>query len=293
MSNLRYAFFPGCVSRGACKELYDATTIIAPLLGIELVELKTASCCGAGVIQEREPVLGDTINARNLALAEQLHLPLLTHCSTCQGVLTKANQKLTSDMTYLDQINSMLKHDGQKYNGTTAVKHLLWILVQDYGLENLKAKVKKPLKNLKCASFYGCYLLRPSQTMTFDDPRHPTSMERVFETLGATPVYYEGRTKCCGFPITMMNKEASLRMAGQQILDAKQHGADCIVTPCPLCHLNLDSRQPEAAGVIKQKLDMPILHLSQLIALALGVDSKTLKMQRHIVDTMSVIKKIS
>lgn len=292
MTEHKYAFFSGCVSRGACRELYDSTKIIAPLLGIELVELKSASCCGAGVIQEREPILGDTLNARNLALAEQLKLPMLTQCSTCQGVLTQANQKLSEDKTYLDQINKVLEHDGQKYLGTTSVKHLLWVLVQDYGLEKLKAKIKKPLLGLKCASFYGCYLLRPSTSMTFDDPHHPTSMERLFEILGGTPVYYEGRTKCCGFPISMMNQEASLRMAGQQILDAKNNGADCIVTPCPLCHLNLDSRQPEVERVIKQKLDMPILHLSQLIGLALGVDWRELKMQRHIMNTESVIQKL-
>src|SRR3989338_367749 len=289
---LKYAFFPGCVSKGACRELYDSTRIIAELLGIELVELEKASCCGAGVIQELQPKGGDALNARSLAMASQLGLPLLTQCSTCQGVFSQVQHRLKSNPDYLKEINNVLQHQGYSYNGKTDIKHLLWVLVNDYGLENVQKKIKYSLKGTKLAAFYGCYLLRPSSVMQFEkDPVHPTSMENIFTMLGAEPVMYDGRTKCCGFPISIMDKEASFRMAGANLLEAKKLGADAMVTPCPLCHLNLDARQPEVASFLKEKIDMPVLHLSQLVGLALGVEPKKLKLDKHIVDTSSFLKK--
>lgn len=292
MKPLKFAYFPGCVSKGACKELYDSTAIVAKLLGIELVELKNASCCGAGVIDERNSKLSDSLNARNLALAEQLGLPMLTHCSTCQGVFSKANQKLKADESYRAEINNVISHEGYTYNGTIEVRHLLWVLVEDIGVEGLRKRVVRPLKGLKLAAFYGCYLLRPSTTMKFENPHYPTSMEDIFSALGAEPIFYPGRLKCCGFPISMMNREASFRMAGGNLLEAKGLGADAMVTPCPLCHLNLDSRQPEVSSFLKQKIDLPVLHLSQLVALALGVTPKELKMERHIIDTSELLRRV-
>lgn len=289
--NLRYAYFPGCVSRGACRELYTSTALIARELGIELVEMKNASCCGAGVISETEPKLADALNVRTFAIAEQMKLPILTQCSTCQGVLSMAKHK-AQDSKYRDEMNSLIGHDGYKYSGGVDVKHLLWVLVKDYGLEALSQKVKRPLRGLKLASFYGCYLLRPSKVMSFDDPDNPTSLESVFVALGAEPILYSGRTKCCGFPISMVNKKASLKMAGVNIKEAKVAGAHAMVTPCPLCHLNLDSRQPEVSSAIGENLAMPVLHLSQLIGLALGLSPKDLQMEKHIVRTDEFVKRI-
>jgi len=291
MKRLKFAFFPGCVSKGACRELHDSTTVVAKLLGIELVELKDASCCGAGVIEERSPKLMDSLNARNLAMAESLKLPMLTQCSTCQGVLSKARQKL-ADKDYRAEINNIIGHEGHSYGGTTDVRHLLWVLAEEVGVEELKKRVVRPLKGIKLAAFYGCYLLRPSSTMKFENPNDPSSMEDIFRALGAEPVIYPGRLKCCGFPVAMMNKESSFRMAGNNLLEAKGMGSDAIVTPCPLCHLNLDSRQPEVAGFLKKEIGLPILHLSQLVALALGANPKELRLDKHIVSTRPFLRKL-
>lgn len=290
--SFKYAFWPGCVSKGACRELYDSTKIIAEKLGIELIEMETASCTGAGVISEREPKTGYAINARNLAIAEKMGLPMLTQCSTCQGVLSRANHDFQTKPGILDEANKAIKSEGYSYSGKHEVKHFLWMLITDYGLDRLKKKVVRPLTGLKIAPFYGCYLLRPSIALGFEDASNPKSMEDVILALGAEPIDYSGKTKCCGFPISMMNNDASLRMAGLHLLDAKHNGANVMVTPCPLCHLNLDSRQPDIARHIKEKIDLPVLHLSQLIALALGVDPKELKLKTHIVDTTPVLEAI-
>lgn len=288
---LKYAYYPGCVAKGACKELHASTTAIAKALGIELVELHKASCCGSGTFKETDELMEDTVNARNIALAEELNLPVMTQCSTCQGVLGRVNDKLKfTNPERREQVNQFLETEGHHFQGSTEILHLLWILLRDYGLERLQEKVKRSLTNLKCAAFYGCYLLRAQTVTRFDDPYKPESLENVFRTLGATPIYYAGRVQCCGWPISSYATNASFSMAGQHLSDAIDSGADCIVTPCPLCHLNLDSRQPEVERVIGRKLGIPILHLPQLIGLALGIDPITLGLDRHIVSTAPVLK---
>ena len=290
---LKYAYYSGCVAKGACKELDTSTKAIAQALGLELVELTKATCCGSGTFKETDELMEDVVNARNISLAEELNLTVMTQCSTCQGVLGRVNDKLqNSDPTRKNEVNALLNTQGHNFQGSTEVLHLLWILIRDYGLENLAAKVTRSLANLKCASFYGCYLLR-SQTVTrFDDPFKPESLENIFRAVGATPVYYEGRVQCCGWPISSYAPKESFAMAGRHLTAAIAAGADCIVTPCPLCHLNLDSRQPEVANAIGQKLGIPILHLPQLIGLAIGLDPKALGLDRHVVSTSSILKKI-
>ncbi|WP_069790725.1 CoB--CoM heterodisulfide reductase iron-sulfur subunit B family protein [Cyanobacterium sp. IPPAS B-1200] len=295
---LRYAYFPGCVAQGACRELDTSTKAISEALGIELIELKKASCCGSGTFKEDSQLLEDSVNARNIALAESLNLPMLTHCSTCQGVIGHVDERLKdakeNNPAYFEEVNGFLaKENCSPYQGTTEVKHILWALISDYGLEALQEKVTKSLKGLKCAAFYGCYLLRVQKNLPFDNPFNPQSMENVFRTLGATPVYYDGRIKCCGWPLSSYATEKSFKMAGNNLLDAMDKGADCIVTPCPLCHLNLDSRQPEVAKVVGQKLDIPVLHLPQLIGLALGIPPKKLGLNNHVVSTKKVLEIIN
>ena len=294
---LKYAYYPGCVAQGACRELYISTQSLTQALGIELVELKKASCCGSGTFKEDSQLLEDTVNARNIALAESLNLPLLTHCSTCQGVLGHVDERLkecqSTNPDYLNKVNGLLQKEGcSPYRGSTEVKHLLYALVADYGLEEITQRVTKKLSGLKCAAFYGCYLLRAQKSMPYDDPFAPEAMENVFRAVGATPVYYRGRTQCCGWPLSSYATTESFQMAGNHIQEALANGADCIVTPCPLCHLNLDSRQPEVEKVIGQKLGLPILHLPQLIALALGVSPKELGLDRHIVSTKPILEKL-
>ena len=298
ITHLKYAYFPGCVAQGACRELYLSTAQLTQALGIELIELKKAACCGSGTYKEDSQLLEDTVNARNIALAEQLKLPLLTHCSTCQGVIGHVDERLKDyqnrDSDYVEQVNSLLTQQGcSPYQGTTEVKHLLWALVGDYGLEALQAKVVRQLKGLKCAAFYGCYLLRAQKHLPFDDPFHPESLESVFRTLGATPVYYSGRTQCCGWPLSSYATTQSFQMAGKHLQAAIDAGADCLVTPCPLCHLNLDSRQPEVEKVIGRSLNLPVLHLPQLVCLALGIPPEKLGLDSHVVSTQSVLNKLT
>ncbi|MDX2254955.1 MAG: CoB--CoM heterodisulfide reductase iron-sulfur subunit B family protein [Pseudanabaenaceae cyanobacterium bins.39] len=290
--SLKYAYYSGCVAKGACKELHISTTAIAKELGIELVELLKASCCGSGTFKETNELMEDVINARNVALAEEMGLTLMTQCSTCQGVIGRVNDKLKGKPERKQEVNQILETQGYNFQGSTEVLHLLWILIRDYGLDNLATRVKRSLANLNCAAFYGCYLLRAQTEHRFDDPFQPESLETIFRTLGATPIYYDGRAQCCGWPISSYAPKESFSMAGRHLTAAIAAGADCIVTPCPLCHLNLDSRQPEVEQVIGSKLGIPILHLPQLIGLAIGLAPEDLGLDRHVVSTRSVLQKL-
>jgi len=282
---LKYAFFPGCVSRGGCPELYPATKLICQKLGIELQEMPAASCTGAGVLQEKNELLGDTLNARTFAMAEALDLPILTICSTCQGVMSQANHRL-KDPEYLAKVNGFLADEGLEYKGNARPKHLLWVLIEDIGLDKVLELVTRPLAGTRMAPFYGCYIVRPTDALEFEEnPGRQNALEQIIETIGATVVDFEGKTRCCGFPILTINERNSMAMVGKHTSEAKDLGADAMITPCPLCHLNLDSFQPKAAAQAGRPIGMPILHMPQAIGLAMGLSPNDMGLKRHIVST--------
>ena len=288
---MKVAYWPGCVSRGFTPELHGAMEKVAPLLDLELIELDRASCCGAGVIAEHSQELADTLNARTFALAEQTGEALMMNiCSTCQGSMSECQERLDANGEYRTAINDNLREEGLKYDRAVTNKNLAWVLVEEIGLDELRSRVKRPLAGLKVGPFYGCYIVRPRERLGIDEerPRH-TYLHQIIEALGGTVIDYAGVYKCCGFPIITMNKEASLKQAGRHLGDAVDADADCLVTPCPLCHLNLDLQQPLAEKVVGRELNLPVLHLPQLLGLALGLEPKELGLQRHVVKPTSVI----
>jgi succinate dehydrogenase / fumarate reductase, cytochrome b subunit len=292
---MRVAYWPGCVSRGFTPELHGSMAKVAPLLDLELVELDRACCTGAGVIAEHNQELADSLNARTFALAQQTGADLMMNiCSTCQGAQSECQQRLDANSEYRSHINENLADEGLSYeSGPTrrlTNKNLLWLLVEEIGLDTLKAKVRRPLSGLKVGPFYGCYIVRPQDRVGVTEERpRDRYMQMLIEALGGTVIDYAGVYKCCGFPIITMNMEASLTMAGRHLGDAIDADADCLVVPCPLCHLNLDLQQPLAARQVGRELGLPVLHLPQLVGLALGLEPKDLGMSKHVVRPTSVI----
>jgi succinate dehydrogenase / fumarate reductase cytochrome b subunit len=289
---MRVAYWPGCVSRGFTPELHGSMAKVAPLLDIELIELDRACCTGAGVIAEHNPELADTLNARTFALAQQVEGAdlMMNICSTCQGAQSECQERLDASAEYRARINETLAGEGLSYEQGITNKNFLWLLVEEIGLERLRSLVVRPLHNLRVGPFYGCYIVRPRERLGID-PEHPRDhyLHKVIETLGGTVIEYAGMRKCCGFPIITMRKDVSLKQAGRHLGDATDAEADCLVTPCPLCHLNLDLQQPLAAAAVGRELEMPVLHLPQLVGLALGLEPHELGMNRHVVRPTSVI----
>ena len=291
---MKLAYWPGCVSRGFTPELHGSMAKVAPLLDIELVPLDRASCCGAGVIAEHNQELADTLNARTFAMAQGVEgaAGMMNICSTCQGAQSECQERLDADGDYRATVNSTLAAENLSYekSGDWWNKNFLWLLVEEIGLDKLRSKVVRPLEGLRIAPFYGCYIVRPTKRLGYaDHPERDQYLEYVIDALGAEPVEYAGARKCCGFPVITMNRTTSLRQAGRHLADAIDAGADCLVTPCPLCHLNLDLQQPAAAKFVERDLDVPVLHLPQMVGLALGLEPKQLGLGKHVVKPTSVI----
>lgn len=241
---------------------------------------------------EANPDMALALNARTFAQAEALGLDVMTICGTCQGVMSAANRRLKTEAGTLGRMNAFLEPEGLVYHGHVQVKHLLWIVVRDIGLARLGALVSVPLQGFHVAPFYGCYILRPSWDLGFDDPENPQSLERVITAVGGEPVAYAGRTKCCGFPIILEKETIAVAMAGMHMNEAKEQGADVMVTPCPLCHMSLDIYQERAGLAVNAKLNLPILHVPQLLGLAMGIPAKDLGLSHHVISVESILAKL-
>jgi len=294
---VKLAYWPGCVSRGFTPELHGSVEKVAPLLDLELVELDRANCCGAGVIAEHNQELVDTLNARTFAMAQSVDgaAGMMNICSTCQGAQSECQERLDASGDYRRHINTHLKGEGLAYERDADWwnKNLLWLLVEEIGLDALRERVVRPLDGLRIAPFYGCYIVRPTKRLGYaDHPERDLYLDQLIAALGAEPVQYAGARKCCGFPVITMNRTTSLRQAGRHLADAIDAGADCLVTPCPLCHLNLDMQQPAAAKFVERDLDVPVLHLPQMVGLALGLEPKELGMGKHVVSTKPVVRRL-
>jgi succinate dehydrogenase / fumarate reductase cytochrome b subunit len=280
-----FSYYPGCVATFSSKELDVSTRRLTDMLDVELVDMPDATCCGAGDIQEIKPKLYLRLNARILAIAERDgQESILTICNVCTLNLRSANFALRENPELLDEVNFDLEKTGYHYSGNVEVTHLLWFLSGEVGSQLLRERVTGSLNGLKVAPFYGCQILRPSNIMGFDDPNKPTSIQRIITALGGQPVEYANMLNCCGFPILLAREEMALREASLPLINAKAAGADVIVTPCPLCHLALDAYQVKVNKMTGRKIDMPVLHFSQLVGLAAGMSVEEMQMGRHMID---------
>jgi succinate dehydrogenase / fumarate reductase cytochrome b subunit len=280
---MKFAYYPGCSARSTCAELNEATHRVAGRLGLELVTLESATCTGARELRAIDPAGFFTLNVRILALAEREGLPLMTICNTCTLNLLDAHAAFVEDPELAQTVNGALADESLRYSGRTRISHFLWVLYEDIGVERLRDLVVRPLNGLSVAAFYGCHITRPPQRYGFVDSRNNVALERLAELLGCRPIDYSGRTECCGFHTAAHDERVAIKLTGQHILAAKAGGAQAMVTPCPLCHTVLDGFQREIEKDVGQKLDMPILHLPQLVGLALGFSPDELNIDRHMV----------
>jgi succinate dehydrogenase cytochrome b subunit len=296
---VRVAYYKGCLAALSAKELDTSTRALAPKVGLELVELESVTCCGAGDIHEAEPDYYLHLNARILAYAEATGSDtLMTVCNVCTLNLRQANWQLKLDEALRERVNENLYTVGvPPYSGGVEVRHLLWLIAEGDGYERLRAAAHKGLRGLRIAPFYGCQILRPSKLLGFEDPDRPWSLEAIIEACGGEPVDYPAKVKCCGFPIIQAREETALGELMQPISQALEAGADAMVTPCPLCHLSLDAWQSKLNEARQREgqpplAPMPVMHLSQLIGVAAGLEDSELKFKRHVVSMKLVLEKL-
>jgi succinate dehydrogenase / fumarate reductase cytochrome b subunit len=289
----QFAYYPGCVAEFSSKELNATTKALAPMLDIDLVPMPAATCCGAGDIAEAKPNLYMTLNVRILSEAEEMGHDIMTICNVCTLNLRRANKMVKEDPRLLEQVNGELVKAGSRpYSGGVEVTHLLWYIATEEGLAMLEKQGPKGLNGLRVAPYYGCQLLRPSSVMGFEDPDRPQSMERLIRALGGEVAEYDAKTKCCGFPIILARENVALKESHVALSQARDAGADCMVTPCPLCHLAMDAYQRKAEALNDTEYNMPVLHLPQLLGLALGMSVDTMQFKRHMVPVDRVLETV-
>jgi heterodisulfide reductase subunit B len=280
-----YSYFPGCSAESTGRGLGLSSAAIAGPLDIELVEIEDWNCCGStpyGSLDEEEAVV---VAARNLALAEKAGFDVVTPCSACYVTLAKANRHLKEHPAALARVNEALAVAGLHYNGSLRVRHLVDVLVNDVTADFIAGKVTRRLEGLKVAPYYGCQLVRPDYGL--DDTERPVILDRLVACTGAEAVDFPLKARCCGGSLTLSEEASTLGLIQKILKNAADNGAHCLVTPCPLCQTNLDAYQSRVNSVFKTNYKIPVLFITQLIGLALGIDKKALGLDANIVTPVS------
>ena len=282
---MKIGYYPGCSLHGTARELDESLRAVAPPLDLELVEVNDWSCCGATSAHATSHLLSVALPARNLALAaEQGHDRLLAPCAACYNRLASARHAVASDEALAARLPEVL---GRPFPAGVTPLNLVEVLRGR--LDLLRQKATRPLTGLKVACYYGCLLVRPSEVCTFDDPESPVSMEEVVAATGATAVSWSRRLDCCGGAFSVARTGSVVRLSREILNDARAAGADAIAVACPMCHSNLDFRQK--ALVRRGETELPVLYLSELVGLALGLDAAALGLGRHFVETKGFVER--
>jgi heterodisulfide reductase subunit B len=276
MAELQYMLFLGCVIPYRISSYELSARKVAKKLGIELVEMPEFNCCGLPL----DPVSHDmmlTLATRNLCLAEQKNLNIMTLCTGCAGTMRKVNMTLKKDKKLKEMVNGYLKETG---------------LAEDVGLEKIKATVQKVLNPLKVAEHSGCHVLRPTKYIGFDDPENPTILKNLIDLTGAKCVDYMDETECCGAPIIGVNDTIPLQLAREKLDHIRTAGAQALITVCPFCHMMYDLHQSRIERAFNEKFDIPVLHYTQLLGLAMGFSPDELGFKELRVDATKILNEL-
>ncbi|MCD6553650.1 MAG: CoB--CoM heterodisulfide reductase iron-sulfur subunit B family protein [Anaerolineae bacterium] len=288
---MRYFYYPGCSMSSSALEYDVSTKAVLGELGAEVVEVEDWTCCGASTAETVSFLLSLVLPARNLALAERMDGDgdFLVGCSACYTNHCKVGEHVKRDPRLLDKINAALSIEHLTYTGKVRVRHLLDVLANDFGPEAIAARVKRSLSALSVAPYYGCQIVRPYGLC--DDSEYPTTMDEVLAATGAEVFPYAMKVKCCGGVLMTTKKDVALRLVGGLLQAAK--GADCIVTVCPLCQMNLEAYQGDVSRYMGEDLHIPVLYLPQLLGLAFDLPREKLKLERNMASPRPVLDKLA
>lgn len=285
-----YSYFPGCSSsEGGAKAYGTSTLAVSRALDTELLELEDWNCCGSTPYSSVDELSSSCLSARNLSIAEKKGLELVTPCSACYVILNRTNGYLKEYPKLRAEVAEALAAGGLSYHGTVRVRHLLDIFVNDIGYDAIKAKVKKELGGLKVAAYYGCQVVRPKPS--FDHPELPQSLDKLIASLGAQPVDFPLKSRCCGGSLVIPEEDLVLGLIKKILDSAVKNGAECMVTVCPLCQLNLDAYQIQVNRRLGTSFRLPVLFFTQLMGVAFGLSEDELGLDTITVPPDKVLAK--
>lgn len=291
MAQKKFLMFLGCAIPYRVSAFEISARKILGKLGVELVEMPEFNCCGLPL----DPVSHEMmliLAARNLALAEEKGLNIITLCPGCAGTLKKVNKMLKEDKALRDEINCHLKESGLEFKGTVDAKHFMQVLIEDVGLENVKNSVTRPLTMLKVAEHNGCHILRPKEFIGFDDPEDPKTLKTLIEATGATCLDYMDETECCGAPSVGVSDKVALQLARDKLNHVKNVDAQALITICPFCHIMYDTNELRIEKMFNEVYGIPVLHYPQLLGLAMGMTPEELAFNELRVDSSKILKQV-
>jgi heterodisulfide reductase subunit B len=292
----KYLFYPGCSLERSARPYLDSLLAISEIVGAEFEEINDWNCCGATEYMAVHHMAAHALVARNLALAAQQvdgAQTVMVACSACYLNLAKTDSYMHHDPHLAEQVNTALAAGELHYApGTVRIRHLLDIIVNDVGLEEIKSKVVRPLKGLRIAPYYGCMIARPDRDNRWDNVEHPVALDRLMEALGTEVVDYPLKTHCCGGHMTQINLPVAYELIRRLIHSAAEYRADAIVVLCPMCQLNLDAYQSEVNRYFNTNYQIPVIYFTQLMGLAFGLEPDVLGFGREFVDTRPALSRI-
>jgi len=278
---LHYGFYSGCCFQGADARFFEILQDVFDKIDVKLHLIDEAVCCGSGVIEERSELTSLAVNAKNMAHAEAMGLPLYTPCSTCFNVIANAQKRLAESPVLFKQVNEILAEQGLEYKGECKITHTLWVIAKDVGLDKLKETVTNPLNGLRVASYYGCHTRNPADIQGYESSNNPTSLEDILRVLGVDIVDYDTKDDCCGYHLAWPNNELNMSMTSNVLAGAHNKDVDLLVTSCPLCFKSMDGSQAKALAQTGRNFQLPVLFLPELVGLACGMSADDMKLQFH------------
>jgi heterodisulfide reductase subunit B len=287
---MKISYFPGCTLKSNAKNFEDSTLCSLKELGIDVQELKRWNCCGTVYSLATDDLMHHLASIRNLIRVKEAQTDsVMTLCAMCYNTLKRVNERIKADPESLEKIHKFMDEEEVSYQGDVKVRHLLELLRDDIKFENIAKKVRKPLQNLKVASYYGCLLVRP-KGIGFDDMENPTILDDLMTVLGAKAVDFPYKTECCGAYQTVDKPETVAERTFSILTSARNQGAEVVAVSCPLCAFNLDHRQKDTQKKYSEFKRMPILYFTQIMAIALGCEEKDLRFDLHYVDPKPLLK---
>jgi heterodisulfide reductase subunit B len=286
---MKYAYYPGCSAESTARDMNQSTLAIARALGIHFEEPKGWTCCGATAGHQTDRELAVALSAANLAKVQDMNLDMVVNCAACYNRMKVANHEISTHAAVRQNVRDALERD---YDGSVKVRHLLEVLLEDVGLPTITKSLKRTLHGLKVACYYGCLLVRPPEILKFDDPENPKSLDRLVTAMGGVSLEWPCKVDCCGGSLSLSRTDVVVRLT-ESILDmAVQVGADCIAVSCPMCQINLDVRQQDINKETGRNYRMPVIYITQLLGLCLGLDASELGFEKLMVPAENVLRKV-
>jgi heterodisulfide reductase subunit B len=284
---MKYAYYPGCSAESTARDQYMSVREVAGALNIELVEPKGWTCCGSTPAHHTNKLLSVALPAANLLMAQKMGLDMVVFCAACYNRMKVANHEIQRNPAIRKEVATSL---GEDYDGNVRVIHFTEVLIKDLGIQKLKKYFTHTLNGLKVAGYYGCLLVRPREVTGFDDPENPTLIDQLVKSMGGESIDWPQKVACCGGGFAISRTDIVVELTNSVLEMAESSGAQCVAVACPMCQINLDMRQGNINNIKKTAYDMPIVYITQLLGLCLGIPARKLGMNKCIVSPKPVIE---